>query len=85
MRTKFNDIFETTIAANYDLICLTETWLNDEFINSDLFDDRYEVFRKDRDYQQSGLTHSRRQGYILVHAVVLIEIRASRIVRCSIL
>ena len=65
MRSKFNEIFETTLTENYDLICLSETWLNDEFLNSDLFDDRYEVFRKDRDFQQTGLS---RGGGVLIAA-----------------
>lgn len=56
MRGKFNDIFEVSSAEDYDLICLTETWLNDDFLNSDLFDNRYEIFRKDRDYQFTGLS-----------------------------
>ncbi|GBN90679.1 hypothetical protein AVEN_71173-1 [Araneus ventricosus] len=32
-----------------EIICLTETWLCEQIDSSDLFDDRYLVFRKDRD------------------------------------
>lgn len=34
--------------ANLDFIALTETWLNDDFSSSQLFDDTYNVFRSDR-------------------------------------
>lgn len=34
--------------ANYDGVFLTETWLNDNFSSSELFDDSYNVFRADR-------------------------------------
>lgn len=34
--------------ANYDCASLTETWLNDDFYSSEIFDDQYNVFRSDR-------------------------------------
>lgn len=34
--------------ANFDCIALTETWLNDNFSFSEIFDDTYNVFRSDR-------------------------------------
>lgn len=34
--------------ANYDCVAFTETWLNDDFFSSELFDDTYNVYRADR-------------------------------------
>lgn len=38
---------------NHDIIILTETWLRDGIFNKEIFDERYEVFRRDRDAQSS--------------------------------
>lgn len=34
---------------NYDVLILTETWLNNSVLSSELFDDRYVVYRRDRE------------------------------------
>lgn len=34
--------------ANYTCVSLSETWLNDNFSSSELFDETYNVFRADR-------------------------------------
>ena len=36
------------MSGNYDIIALTETWLNSSFYDSELFDNRYTVIRRDR-------------------------------------
>ncbi|CAK1544592.1 unnamed protein product [Leptosia nina] len=41
--------------CNYDIIILSETWLNASVYNSEIFDDRYNVYRRDR----SSSTHSK--------------------------
>ncbi|CAB3239331.1 unnamed protein product [Arctia plantaginis] len=41
-------------ANSYDIICLTETWLMEGISDSELFDDRYLVWRRDRDYTSTG-------------------------------
>ncbi|CAG5018128.1 unnamed protein product [Parnassius apollo] len=48
MWTKLPDVFLEVSANNFDLIVLTETWLNDSIFDSEIFDSRYQVFRRDR-------------------------------------
>jgi hypothetical protein len=49
LRSKTND-FKLNVACNfYDIICISETWLMDSVFDGQLFDDRYIVFRRDRD------------------------------------
>lgn len=49
IKTKTIDIYNTVLCNNYDIICLTETWLDDTVMSSEIFDDRYCVLRRDRD------------------------------------
>lgn len=42
--------------ADYDIICLTETWLLPGIFDSELFDSRYVIYRMDRDYDRHGTT-----------------------------
>lgn len=49
LRTKSHTFLSNILNSNYDIICITETWLSDSFYNSEYFDNRYEVFRCDRD------------------------------------
>lgn len=53
MRTKSHDLFIAALDCPYDIIALTETWLNDNFLNGEYFPSDYNVFRKDR---QTGQT-----------------------------
>jgi exonuclease III len=41
------------MANSYHIICLTEKWLNAGFYSSELFDQRYEVYRRDRSESES--------------------------------
>jgi hypothetical protein len=34
--------------CSYDVICLTETWLNSSFYNNELFCNKFDIYRKDR-------------------------------------
>ncbi|KAL4713367.1 hypothetical protein ACJJTC_016835 [Scirpophaga incertulas] len=54
LRTKVTDFYRSVCLHNYEIVCLTETWLLDTIKNSELFDDRYVVFRRDRDYKKTG-------------------------------
>lgn len=54
LRTKTN-LFKRNVGLNcYDIISITETWLLDGISDSELFDDRYLVWRRDRDYGSTG-------------------------------
>jgi hypothetical protein len=63
LRTKTLEIYESVLGEDYDLIALTETWLEPGIDNCELFDSRYEVYRKDRDQVGTGM---RRGGGVLL-------------------
>ncbi|KAL0829565.1 hypothetical protein ABMA28_003076 [Loxostege sticticalis] len=48
LRTKTHNFYCNLANSNYDIIILTETWLKDNISNSELFDGRYIVYRRDR-------------------------------------
>lgn len=63
LRTK-TDAFYRLICLNaYDIVVLTETWLVDGISDSELFNDQYIVWRRDRDYTLTGQT---RGGGVLI-------------------
>lgn len=48
LRTKSHSFLSNIINSDYDVICLTETWLNSDFFSGEFFDPRYNVYRRDR-------------------------------------
>lgn len=48
LRTKTNDFYRNVLHSGADIILVTETWLCDSILDSELSDDRYQVFRRDR-------------------------------------
>jgi Reverse transcriptase (RNA-dependent DNA polymerase) len=50
LRTKTLTFLNNCLTNNFDIICLTETWLTDGIFDHELFDHRYVVYRRDRDY-----------------------------------
>lgn len=48
LRTKTNDFYKNVQCCDFDVIVLTETWLNDGVMSAELFDNRYAVYRRDR-------------------------------------
>jgi hypothetical protein len=54
LRTKSQEFFRNILNCNYDIICLTESWLNDSFYSAEYFDGSYDVFRCDRNPEASG-------------------------------
>lgn len=63
MRTKTNIFYRNVCSNNYDIILLTEMWLVDGIADSELFDCRYVVWRRDRNY---AVTRQRKGGGILI-------------------
>ncbi|XP_055604965.1 uncharacterized protein LOC129753190 [Uranotaenia lowii] len=63
LRTKIDDFYLSAREADYDVIVLTETWLNDEIFSQQLFGDVYDVYRNDRDALTTG---KRRGGGVLI-------------------
>lgn len=50
LKSKLEDTCVNLLSCDYDIICLTETWLNDSVTNAELFGTgfKYFVYRKDR-------------------------------------
>ncbi|XP_053699446.1 uncharacterized protein LOC128746423 [Sabethes cyaneus] len=63
LRTKIEDLFLTVSNAEYDIIALTETWLNEEIHSVQLFGTNYTVYRNDRDPSATG---KKRGGGVLI-------------------
>lgn len=64
MRTKTHSFLQAVLCNNYDIIVLTETWLNSSVFCSELFDERYVVYRRDR--SNAELIHKSEGGGVLV-------------------
>lgn len=54
LRTKTHSCFSNILSTNYDIIILVETWLYDGIYDRELCDDRYDIFRLDRDTIATG-------------------------------
>lgn len=55
LRSKIQEFYLSVISCDYDVIVLTETFLNKSILNSELFvANDYFVFRRDRDYSTTG-------------------------------
>ena len=63
LRTKIRDVALSILSESYDVICLSETWLNDSFFNNEIFPDSYNVFRCDNN---STLSYKTRGGGVLI-------------------
>jgi hypothetical protein len=63
LRSKTLTFYRNLSLATYDIIVLTESWLVDGIRDSELFDDRYVVWRRDRDLSVTG--QSRGGGVII--------------------
>lgn len=48
MRTKLNDIYLASLRNDYEVIVATESWLNDSITDAQVFDSRYNIYRRDR-------------------------------------
>lgn len=72
LRTKTSTFFRNICLHDYDVILLTETWLTEGINNSELFNDRYMVWRQDRDYSATkqklggGVLIATRKGLTVV-------------------
>lgn len=63
LRTKTTTFYRNVCLTSYDIIMITESWLLGSIVDSELFDERYVVFRRDRDYNLTGQT---RGGGVLI-------------------
>ena len=63
IRTKIKDLYLMSMFTSFNVIVLTETWLNDSFYDSELVCENWVLFRMDRDFEGLGLT---RGGGVLI-------------------
>lgn len=58
LKSKTSTFFLNSTASNFDIIALSETWLNPNIMDNELFDSSYDVYRCDR----SQLTSDKKDG-----------------------
>ena len=57
LRSKINQFYSNIfLHSDYDIIILTETWLNSDIADSELFPNNFTVFRQDRNFQALNLS-----------------------------
>lgn len=54
LKTKLLDVKLAVLENDFDVICMCETWLNENIYSEELFYDKYEVYRCDRDLSLTG-------------------------------
>lgn len=54
LRTKTSEFCQNLITTSYDIVTLTETWLNSDIATCALFPCQYKVLRDDRDSSKRG-------------------------------
>lgn len=50
LKTKTTDIRHSILTRDIDVIVLSETWLNGNIFNEEIFSGKYVVYRRDRDF-----------------------------------
>ena len=65
LSSKTVEFYNAVRMNEFDMIALTETWCNDSISDSEIFDDRYVVFRKDRMTRGGGVLLAVRRGAVL--------------------
>lgn len=64
LRSKTTDLYLEVLNNTYDIIVLVETWLTDSIYDSEIIDDRYQVFRRDR--ASAPLVKKHKGGGVLI-------------------
>lgn len=54
LRSKLHMLYMNVLQYEYDIIVFTETWLHNEIFDSEIIDNRYQLYRCDRDRVASG-------------------------------
>lgn len=49
IRGKLNDLYLSSLKVDYDIIVITETWLNDSVLDAEVLNDNYRIYRRDRE------------------------------------
>lgn len=56
IKTKLRDFYVNLSLSDWECIALTETWLQSNIMDYEIFDDRYVIYRKDRDLKKMGMS-----------------------------
>ena len=56
LNTKTDSFYKSVCGSDQDIIAITESWIQDNISSCELFDDRYSVFRCDRDLGGMGVS-----------------------------
>ena len=67
LRSKLTELYQSSLACNYHIISISETWLNSSVFNDERLCPRYQIFRSDRNYE--ALNSSRGGGVLLASAM----------------
>lgn len=60
LRTKIHELNNEILGNAYDIIILTETWLHRRIFLGELFDERYNDYRCDRNYVHFDMEHGKK-------------------------
>lgn len=63
LRTKTIEIYNAISSSEYDVIALTETWLDSDILDSEIVNSDYNLYRCDRNFSERGVT---RGGGVLI-------------------
>lgn len=56
IRSKTQEVKLNILSNNFDIIILTETWLNDGVYDGEFMDSRYSIYRRDREQRDPNKT-----------------------------
>lgn len=70
LKTKVNKILLTSISCDYNIVCFTETWLNPEINNAEIFANKFLVYRQDRNVLNSTKSDG---GGVLIAVLSVID------------
>lgn len=63
LRTKSDNFSLNLLSSGADIVCITETWLNSDFLSTEYVLDGYQCFRRDRNF---AMSNTRQGGGCLV-------------------
>ena len=56
LRTKISDLYLQSFTMECEILALSETWLKEGIFDTELLNSTFVVYRKDRNYAQTGVT-----------------------------
>ena len=69
LRSKSAEFYINVCTTDFDILCLSETWLSQDIMDSELFPCEFKIFRADRNFAASG--KCRGGGVLLAHSASL--------------